>query len=99
MIGFVMGLTLGQKYSTRLLIFVQNHLKNVSIQRSVVSGQWSAVSSQRSVVSGQWSVVTSHWSVVSGHWSVVSSQLIAPQVAMQRVAHRLITYSKTIALY
>ncbi|OLT68753.1 hypothetical protein BI334_30435 [Moorena producens 3L] len=28
-----------------------------SIQRSVVSGQWSAVSGQRSAVSGQWSAV------------------------------------------
>ncbi|NEO94412.1 MAG: hypothetical protein F6K56_31155 [Moorea sp. SIO3G5] len=58
MIGFVMGLTLGENYSTRLLIFLQNHLKNLSIQRSVVSGQWSAVSGQWSAVSGQWSVVS-----------------------------------------
>ncbi|NEP24928.1 hypothetical protein [Moorena sp. SIO3I6] len=52
MIGFVMGLALVRNYSTRLLIFVQNHLKNLSIQRSVVSIQWSVVSGQWSVVSG-----------------------------------------------
>ncbi|EGJ31715.1 MULTISPECIES: hypothetical protein [Moorena] len=58
MIGFLMGLALAKNYSTRLLIFLQNHLKNLSIQWSVVSGQWSVVSGQWSAVSGQRSAVS-----------------------------------------
>ncbi|AOX01194.1 hypothetical protein BJP34_18670 [Moorena producens PAL-8-15-08-1] len=68
MIGFLMGLAFAKNYSTRLVMFLQNHLKNLSIQWSVVSIQWS-------VVSGQWSVVSGQRSVVSGQRSVVSSQL------------------------